>query len=140
MANIIVRFEDVPTFGYNQMYKLSTKNFMLQGVMYSMLIGQYLWCTMKLELKKGEMVDSIRTPLLGVPLSTSCWWFEIHQLTFNENEFMDMLRNDPSPWHVIWWHHKKCCFVFNDMVDKSNYNDFQIRKNEQFCIGVIIEH
>jgi hypothetical protein len=22
--------------------------------------------------------------------------FEIHQLTFNDNEFMDMLKNDPS--------------------------------------------
>jgi hypothetical protein len=41
MADTIVRFEDVPTFGYNQMYKLSTNNFVLQGAMYSMLIGQY---------------------------------------------------------------------------------------------------
>lgn len=53
MANTIIRFEDVPTFGYNQMYKLSTKKIVLQGTMYSMLIGQYLWCMMNLETQQG---------------------------------------------------------------------------------------
>jgi hypothetical protein len=40
MTDTIIRFE-VPTFGYNQMYKLSTKNFVLQGAIYNMLIGQH---------------------------------------------------------------------------------------------------
>jgi hypothetical protein len=110
------------------MYKLSINNFVLQGAIYNMLIGQHLWCITMLETQRMNWWIPSKHLYWVYHYQLHIDGFEIHQLTFNDNEFMDMLTNDPRPWHVIWWHHKKCCFVFNDMVDKSNYDDFQIKK------------